>query len=80
MREVPERSFLVVDEEVVSEAEPDIIGSAGKIGYHESDAREKIKIFHDLMKVCGPPLEADELRDPWTRLDKFPKHLTQKTD
>ena len=68
---IPKTSFLVIDGEIVSEAEPDGVGSAGRNGYDSHYAKVLTQKYHDLLRVSGEPLRDKELDDPLIGLKKL---------
>ena len=73
-KQFPEQSFLVADDEFISEAAHDGIGITGEIGLHSADALALKTVYERLEFVARPALTRDEIADPWIRLRTLGKH------
>jgi hypothetical protein len=70
----PEQSFLVADDEFVSEAARDGIGITGEIGLHTADALALKTVYERLEFIARPALTREEIADPWIRLRTLSKY------
>ena len=73
-KQFPEQSFLVADDEFISEAAHDGIGITGEIGLHAAEALALKTVNERLEFVARPALTRDEIADPWMRLRTLGKH------